>query len=296
MLAQVIGAGIGGIGGILNAYAENQRKMEQSRVEEHYNRTAGAQLARAAEANQNLNPAAMANRSRQDVNATMSGAIGAAANAAAGQTASSGDFGNAQGNAATMTQATTAAAAPYAQQLAGINQSQYQGQADKIRQAESIANSTANLSNHVNYLMQERNNANPLGSALIQGLGGVLGGANTGESLAGALFNTKDKQSGNTPQSQPQSAPTIYTPGRNEVQRMMGPAPSSEGLDTNFGDTSGFDPLGEQSPSLQFQQPAQARPRIGGFTPFNMAQSLVQGYSPINNFLNRTRSSRSTNI
>lgn len=264
MLAQAIGAGVGGIGGILNAYAESQRKMERLRVEEDYNKMAGAQLARAAEANQNLNPAAMANRSRQDVNATMSGAIGAAANAAAGQTASSGDFGNAQGNAATMTQSTTAAAAPYAQQLAGINESQYQGQADKIRQAESIANSTANLSNHVNYLMQERNNANPLGSALIQGLGGVLGGANTGESLSNALFNTKDKPSGDTPQPQPQ--PPVQPP-------VQPPAPAP-----------------------QAQQPAITPSPIGGFIPFNMAQSLVQGYSPINNFLNRTRSSRSTNI
>lgn len=206
MLAQAIGAGIGGIGAAMSAYSKARQLQEMLRIKEDETYKAGADLARATEANQNLNPAAMANRSRQDVNATMSGAIGAAANAAAGQTASSGDFGNAQGNAATMTQSTTAAAAPYAQQLAGINQSQYQAQSDKIRQARELADSTGQLSNQINYIFKDKQNQNPLGDAIVSGLGGLLGGANTG-GLLGSILSDKNKTGGEDPTATPAPEP-----------------------------------------------------------------------------------------
>lgn len=247
MLAQAITAGVGGIGAAMSAYSRAKQAIEQKRIQEEFTTKAAADLARATEANANLSPAATAQRSRQDVNATMSGAIGAAANAAAGQSASSGDFGNAQGNAAAMTQSTMAAASPYAQQLAGINQSQYQAQADKVMQAKELADSTGQLSNQINYIMKDKENINPLGDALVAGIGGMLGGANTG-GILGGLLSTKNKEGG----------------------------------------------LDAEPASTQAPPPAQGASFNQGFMPFNMAQALIKGYSPINTVLNRMGSRKQT--
>lgn len=291
MLGQLIGAGVGMLGGALNAYNQNKREQQRIRIEEDHTRKARADLDRAAEANANLNPAAMAQRSRQDINATLSGAQGAAANAAAGQAATSGDFGNSQGAAATMSQATSAAAAPYAQQLAGVNQAQYEGQANKVRQAQSIADSTGQLSNQINYIMQEKNNMNPLGAMLIQGLSGALGGANTGEAFTKIITN-QEYNNGMTENVGTAESP-MYAPRKPEVQRMLNMNPEPPAVDMNFQDTSMFDQQAPEQPAARSipynPQPLATRPqpRAGGFLPLNMANSLTQPYMPIANFLSR---------
>lgn len=202
MLAQMIGAGAGALISGYNAFQQAKQKRELMRIEEDYNRKAAAGLYKNAEANQNLSPQAAAQQQRQDVNATMSAATGAALNAAAGQSASSGDFGNAQGAGIAMSQASQAAAAPYAQQLSQISQNAYQGQQDKIRQAESINNSIANLSEHVNYLDRESSQINPWGDALQAGFSALVGGGNLANNLL-ATINDKDKAVTPNPATKP---------------------------------------------------------------------------------------------
>jgi hypothetical protein len=192
MLAQLAGAGIGGLVNAWNAYEQGKKQKEMLRLEEDYNRSANAKLERANEANQLINPQAAAQRQRQDVAATQAAAVGQALNAAAGQSASSGDFGNAQASGIQMSQAAQAAASPFAQQQAQISQQAQQAEQQKVQQSESIANSQAKLSDYVTYLEREKNNINPLASALQVGFGSLVGGANVASNLFG-LANDTDK-------------------------------------------------------------------------------------------------------
>jgi hypothetical protein len=257
MLGQIIGAGVGGLVSGFNAYQQAQKQRELLRLEEDYNRSANAKLERANEANQLQNPYATAQRARQDVNSTLSAATGSALNAAAGQMASSGDFGNAQGAGIAMSQASQAAAAPYAQQLSGITQQAYQDNANKIRQSESIANSQAALSQNVNYIDREKQNINPLGNALQAGLAGVLGGANLANNLF-ASINDRDKGTG--------EGDIVQT------QDFVGPMNRPQ-----------------QAPVQQpVQQPAAAQPAIGinpFANPYNMGMTLINGVRPVLPFL-----------
>lgn len=267
MLPQILGAAAGGLISAFNGYQQAQKQKEMLRLEEDYNRSANAKLERANEANQMQNPYATAQRARQDVNSTLSAATGNALNAAAGQTASSGDFSNAQGAGIAMSQASQAAAAPYAQQLAGITQQAYQDNASKIRQAESIANSQAALSNNVAYIEREKQNINPLGNALQAGLAGLVGGANTINNLWKSISD-KDKDTDTDPTDP--VPPTTQPPTSNVVQGPMQGPPELQGPPIN------------PNP----QQTQQAPQGTNMFmNPYAMGMTMYNGLKPVLPFL-----------
>jgi len=172
---------LGGLAGLF------QGKTEQQRMEEKYNRLANAKLENANEANQSLSPDSYARAAQQQISATQQGAIGSALNMAAGNQAASGDFSNGMGAAVAGSQAAQAAGAPYAAQMGQAQQQAYQGQAQKVNQSESIANSQANLSNHVSYLSQNPQNK------LLNLLKGLQAGASGGSDIFAMLNGTNFK-------------------------------------------------------------------------------------------------------
>lgn len=287
MLAQMIGATVGAGVNAWNAFEQAKKKKEMLRIEEDYNRAANAKLERAAEANQLVSPEVTAQRARQDVNATQSAAIGQALNAAAGASASGGDFSNAQGTGIAMSQASQAAAAPYAQQNAQIAQQAQQAQQQKIQQAESIANSQAKLSDYVSYVERENQNTNPLASALQVGFGSLVGGANVASNLMG-LANDKDTNVNPTTTTQQDG---MIVP--NLTQKQVGM--QSMGIEQNnaMPDMS-FENSVEQTPyGNMFQEaPEAAGPYNPTQTntnyvlnPYNMAMAMQRGFGPVQRFM-----------
>jgi hypothetical protein len=292
MLAQLAGAGIGGLVNAWNAYEQGKKQKEMLRLEEDYNRSANAKLERANEANQLINPQAAAQRQRQDVAATQAAAVGQALNAAAGQSASSGDFGNAQASGIQMSQAAQAAASPFAQQQAQISQQAQQAEQQKVQQSESIANSQAKLSDYVTYLEREKNNINPLASALQVGFGSLVGGANVATNLLG-LGNDTDK----TTQSLNIDGRQVQAPVRDPIAEMQAATkaetPNMGGLDFTPEGPSQYDNMfqpeaeaaGPYDPNAQ-QRAMNAR-KPSTFNPYNMAMTLQQGLKPVTPFFNR---------
>jgi hypothetical protein len=289
MLAQLIGAGLGAGFNAFNAYEQSKKEKELLRIEEDYNRMGNAEIERAKERNALLNPQATAQRARQDVSATQSAAVGQALNAAAGQSASSGDFGNAQAAAIQGSQAAQAAAAPYAQQNAAIAQQAQEAEQNRIRQSESLGQTQANLSQNVTYLEREKNNINPLASALQVGFGSLVGGANVASSLLG-LANDKDTNVNPTTQQN-----GMVVPNLTQKQVAMG----SMGIEQNnaMPDMS-FENSVEQTPyGNMFQEaPEAAGPynptstqmgmKAGAMPPaMSMAMAMQRGFAPVQRFM-----------
>lgn len=171
---------VGVIGGLTGS-----KRNEQKRIEEEYNRKANAKLETAYDANAALSPGATARAAKQGVSSAQQAAVGSAMNAAAGNAASSGDFSNAMGAGIAGSQAAQAASAPFAAQMAGIEQQRMAQEQQKVGTMADIANSQANLSNHVSYV-NEQNQANPW----LNALEGAVGGANAGNTLYSGLFNS----------------------------------------------------------------------------------------------------------
>lgn len=292
MLAQLIGAGLGAGFNAFNAYEQAKKKKEMLRIEEDYNRAANAKLERAAEANQLVSPEVAAQRARQDVNATQSAAVGQALNAAAGASASGGDFSNAQGTGIAMSQASQAAAAPYAQQNAQIAQQAQQAQQQKIQQAESIANSQAKLSDYVTYVERENQNINPLASALQVGFGSLVGGANVASSLLG-LGNDKDIKVDPTMPTTQQDGMVVPNLTQKQVgMQSMGIEQNNAMPDMSFENSVDQTPYGNMfqeapeaagpyNPTL-----AQRGGKAGAMPPaMSMAMAMQRGFAPLQRFM-----------
>lgn len=198
LLNLAAGGGMGILGGIAGLFGGNK----QVRREEHYNPAAYKMLRDANAQNEQINPQATARRSRQDVQDVMTGAMGNAANMAAGQVAQGGDFGAPMAAAIAGSQATQAAAAPFAGQLADINQQADQTSLNQVNNANSIANSTASLSNHVTYENQQGNNP------LLNFMKGLQGGTNAGINLL-TLVNSQNREA-SSPQQRIQIGPRDF--------------------------------------------------------------------------------------
>lgn len=190
-MLNLITAGLGAAGGIINALEANKRKTDMLRIDEDYNRQGAATLAQAKERTLLQNPMAAAQQQRADINASQNAAVGAALNQVAGQTASSGDFGNAMASGIKGAQAVQAAAAPANQQLAQVNQNAMAARQQQDQSLTDIGTRQADLSKNVTYIQQQRENMPNTGMAILQGLTGALGGGNLGSSL-GKLFENKE--------------------------------------------------------------------------------------------------------
>lgn len=184
-MIDLLNAAVGGGAGLLGAISGLMGGNKQVRREEKYNPMASKMIRDAEARNQQINPMATAQRSRQDVNSVMQGAIGNAANMAAGQTASSGEFGAPMASAIAGSQATQAAAAPFAGQLADINQQVDQTRLNQVNASTNNANSMASLSNHVTYENQIGDNP------LLNLLKGLQGGTNAGINIL-SLLNSQN--------------------------------------------------------------------------------------------------------
>lgn len=297
MLAQLIGAGLGAGFNAFNAYEQAKKQKELLRIEEDYNRMGNAEIERAKERNALLNPQATAQRARQDVAATQSAAVGQALNAAAGQSASSGDFGNTQAAAIQGSQAAQAAAAPYAQQNAAIAQQAQEAEQNRIRQSESLGQTQANLSQNVTYLEREKNNINPLASALQVGFGSLVGGANVASSLLG-LANDKDVDAGRSTGAN--TSNFVMQNKQNEA-----PPPPTTQPDAPFFDLTQNNPQVNlfsnqiKQPMVSPMQPAApaapAAPPMPATnpnfmtSPYNMAMTMQQGFAPLQRFMKPKR-------
>lgn len=292
MLAQLIGAGLGAGFNAFNAYEQAKKQKELLRIEEDYNRMGNAEIERAKERNALLNPQATAQRARQDVAATQSAAVGQALNAAAAQSASSGDFSNAQGAGIQASQAAQAAAAPYAQQNAAIAQQAQEAEQNRIRQSESLGQTQANLSQNVTYLEREKNNINPLASALQVGFGSLVGGANVASSLLG-LANDKDVDVDPSMPTTKQDGMVVPNLTQKQVgMQSMGIEQNNAMPDMSFENSVDQTPYGNMfqeapetagpyNPTL-----AQRGGKAGAMPPaMSMAMAMQQGFAPLQRFM-----------
>lgn len=189
----IIGGGMG-ILGLLGGLFDQGPSRE--RIEEEYNRAANAKLNTNYEAINALSPQANATAAMQGVTRSQNAAVGQALNATMGNMASSGDFTNGMGRAAGGMQAAQAAAAPFAQQAAGIQQNAMSQQLQKQNQITDVANSQASLSNHVSYLTQQSKNP------IMQALRGLQGGANAGANIFALLNNAYGRSNMQRPTTQ----------------------------------------------------------------------------------------------
>lgn len=181
------------------------RKTERQRIEEDYNRRAAGMLDKAETGLNNINPQASARMAEQGVTQGMQASIATAADAAAGNMASSGDFSNPMGEAIAGATATQAAAAPFTQQIAGIRSQIPQQEMQKQDMQRQLAADKAQLSNHVSYVTQEK--ANPFGGILS----GLVGGVNMGSNLY-ALMNSKNKKT-----TEAEGQGEEYSPGNRRI-------------------------------------------------------------------------------
>jgi hypothetical protein len=191
-MLNLITAGLGAAGGIMNALEAKKRATDMFRIEEDYNRQGAATLAQAKERTLLQNPMAAAQQQRADINASQNAAVGAALNQVAGQNASSGDFGNAMASGIQGAQAVQAAAAPANQQLAQVTQNAMAGRQQQDQAVANIGTQQADLSKNVSYIQQQRENMPNTGMAILQGLTGALGGGNLASSLGQLFQNNED--------------------------------------------------------------------------------------------------------
>jgi hypothetical protein len=204
-MLNLITAGLGAAGGIMNALEAKKRATDMLRIEEDYNRQGAATLAQAKERTLLQNPMAAAQQQRADINASQNATVGAALNQVAGQNASSGDFGNAMASGIQGAQAVQAAAAPANQQLAQVTQNAMAGRQQQDQAVANIGTQQADLSKNVSYIQQQREDMPNTGIAILQGLTGALGGGTLGSSLS-QLFTNNETAPDPTGGAQPPGA------------------------------------------------------------------------------------------
>jgi hypothetical protein len=171
----------GGLAGLL------QKQPTMTRREEPYNLEAAKGL-RATQAQvSQINPAATAQAANQLVASGRDAAMGNALNMAAGQTATSGDFGGPMSAAIAGSQAASAATAPFTAQMSQNLQQADQTRLQQTSQLNNLANSIASLSNNVSYERTEQPNP------ILNALKGVTAGGNAGSNLFALLNNKRYK-------------------------------------------------------------------------------------------------------
>lgn len=183
-----IGAVIPGLTGVMGALGGLfGGKSKRQRIEEDYNRRAAGMLATNQERVNNINPQAQADAATMGLSRAQSGAVGAALNATMGQIASAGDFQSGLGKAIAGSQASQAAAAPTAGQIAGIQSGVTGQQLAQANESTSIANQMAGLSNQVSYMTEMERNP------LMDILRGAQAGTNAGTNIFALLNQAKGR-------------------------------------------------------------------------------------------------------
>lgn len=199
----LIMAGIGAAGGIINEIQRAKQMAEESRREEEQTRIAQAGMMQAREANQLQNPQAAARQQMQAVQAGQTAANAQALNAAAGAGASSGDMGNELAQALRGSTAVAASNAPYAQQMTQIAQNAQQQEQQRQAQALDINKGIGALASDITYVNKASRSPN-IGNAILSGVTGAVGGANSGNSLVDLLMKKRPDTTAQTPLPEPE--------------------------------------------------------------------------------------------